>query len=167
MVLCVTSLRIRLCPPFGAVLGEVGGVNEPTLCSPRLPAIDFKKSKKTINISVVLFYGWLQKWLYREDGIKKKVVKRQMHLNKHNWTLCTSIVMNLQCCQTRIRKKKHISVKIYCNKNSLLVTKMWFPLMVVSVMLSNFTNTHMGGVKVNRKLLSRLLTTSENHYACA
>lgn len=40
MVLCVTSLRIRLWPPFGAVLGEEGGVKEPTLCTPRLPPTD-------------------------------------------------------------------------------------------------------------------------------
>lgn len=45
MVLCVTSLTIRLWPPFGAVLGEEGGVKEPTLCTPRLPPTDFYRKK--------------------------------------------------------------------------------------------------------------------------
>ncbi len=45
MVLCVTSLTIRLWPPFGAVLGEEGGVKKPTLCTPRLPLKDFYRKK--------------------------------------------------------------------------------------------------------------------------
>lgn len=50
MVLCVTSLRIRLWPPLGAVLGEEGGVKEPTLCTPRLPPRDFYRKKGIENI---------------------------------------------------------------------------------------------------------------------
>ncbi len=59
MVLCVTSLTIRLWPPFGAVLGEEGGVKEPTLCTPRLPLKDFYRKKDIETTSRLQTEGYL------------------------------------------------------------------------------------------------------------